>query len=61
MMLYLIPAVNMSNFDAVFFHCPFTRLVQKALGVLAFIDFKRGLSDHLANVERAKPSELDFI
>ncbi|VBB30766.1 unnamed protein product [Acanthocheilonema viteae] len=48
--------VDISNFDAVFFHCPFTRLVQKALGVLAFIDFKRGLCDHLVNVERAKPS-----
>ncbi|KAL3984614.1 hydroxymethylglutaryl-CoA synthase [Acanthocheilonema viteae] len=50
--------VDISNFDAVFFHCPFTRLVQKALGVLAFIDFKRGLCDHLVNVERAKPSQF---
>ncbi|CAG9539018.1 unnamed protein product [Cercopithifilaria johnstoni] len=51
-------AVNISNFNAVFFHCPFTRLVQKALGVLAFIDYKRGLSDHLTNIERTKPSEF---
>uniref|UniRef100_A0A1I7VWT8 Hydroxymethylglutaryl-CoA synthase n=1 Tax=Loa loa TaxID=7209 RepID=A0A1I7VWT8_LOALO len=48
--------INISDFDGVFFHCPFTRLVQKALGVLAFIDFKRGLNSHLADIERAKPS-----
>lgn len=58
--MVLISAVNVSDFDAVFFHCPFTRLVQKAIGVLAFIDYKRGLSKHLTNLERAKPSELDF-
>ncbi|VDO36550.1 unnamed protein product [Onchocerca flexuosa] len=48
--------VKISNFDAVFFHCPFTRLVQKGFGILAFIDFKRGLSDHLTDIERAKPT-----
>ncbi|VDK65408.1 unnamed protein product [Onchocerca ochengi] len=48
--------VKISNFDAVFFHCPFTRLVQKGFGILAFIDFKRGLSDHLSDIERAKPT-----
>ncbi|MCP9262429.1 Hydroxymethylglutaryl-CoA synthase [Dirofilaria immitis] len=48
--------VNISNFDAIFFHCPFTRLVQKALGVLAFVDFKHGISDHLKDVERTKAS-----
>uniref|UniRef100_A0A8R1TV97 Hydroxymethylglutaryl-CoA synthase n=1 Tax=Onchocerca volvulus TaxID=6282 RepID=A0A8R1TV97_ONCVO len=53
---YLIPVVKISNFDAVFFHCPFTRLVQKGFGILAFIDFKRGLSDHLSDIERAKPT-----
>uniref|UniRef100_A0A0R3S202 Hydroxymethylglutaryl-CoA synthase n=1 Tax=Elaeophora elaphi TaxID=1147741 RepID=A0A0R3S202_9BILA len=51
-------AVNISNFDAMFFHCPFTRLVRKAFGVLSFLDFKRGFSNHLANIERAKPSEF---
>uniref|UniRef100_A0AAF5PV53 Hydroxymethylglutaryl-CoA synthase n=1 Tax=Wuchereria bancrofti TaxID=6293 RepID=A0AAF5PV53_WUCBA len=48
--------VNISDFDAMFFHCPFTRLVQKAFGVLAFADFKRGLSNHLTDTIRAKPS-----
>ncbi|VIO97604.1 Uncharacterized protein BM_BM13844 [Brugia malayi] len=50
--------VNISDFDAIFFHCPFTRLVQKALGVLAFADFKRGLSNHLTDTIRARPSSF---
>uniref|UniRef100_A0A915PRC6 Hydroxymethylglutaryl-CoA synthase n=1 Tax=Setaria digitata TaxID=48799 RepID=A0A915PRC6_9BILA len=60
--------VNISDFNAIFFHCPFTRLVQKALGVLAFIDFQRGLSKHLVDIERAKatdfllePRELNYM
>lgn len=44
--------MDLSKFDAVTFHCPFIRLVQKAYGLLSFADYKHGVTSHLEKVDK---------
>ncbi|VDN07917.1 unnamed protein product [Thelazia callipaeda] len=52
--------VDISKFDALFFHCPFTRLVKKAFGLLAFLDFKHGYNDHLLDIQELELEKFIF-
>uniref|UniRef100_A0A914XC21 Hydroxymethylglutaryl-CoA synthase n=1 Tax=Plectus sambesii TaxID=2011161 RepID=A0A914XC21_9BILA len=47
--------VDLSSFEAVVFHSPYTRLVQKGFGRLAFHDFLAGRSGHLTNIDELLP------
>lgn len=51
-------AVNLSSFDAIVFHSPYCKLVQKSVGRLAFNDFKRSPDDYLG-LEKFKDSKLE--
>uniref|UniRef100_A0A0N5BLI3 Hydroxymethylglutaryl-CoA synthase n=1 Tax=Strongyloides papillosus TaxID=174720 RepID=A0A0N5BLI3_STREA len=53
--------ICLGDFDSIMFHCPFTRMIQKALAKLSYMDYTSNKREHLIDVEMLNGFHLTSV